>query len=384
MPISLYIEIEVFCILVLCYMLFKIGSGIDQIRNQRSFTVVMQLTIIAAGMDALQVGIDGASFFGAAIFNEVFCAAYYVSSIIMAFFMLRFICLVLNRRFWENRNKLILIALPLIVGIALPVASFWTEWIFYVDDFNHFHRGPLYLGYIACNFFYVVFVFVVTILSAFQKANYAERELFLSFCFFGVFSFASVMLQVVAPSLPTTIPGITLAILVVYLTNQSQMVSVDPLTRLNNLNQLNHFLVTRMEIVPECDKLYLFVMDVDCFKKINERYGSLEGDVILMDVARVLKKVCGPRGYFISRTGADNFSVVAELVDDTGAMSLAAEIRTKLLEYSENRPYRISMSIGFASLNEKMVSVPDFIDKARRNHKVVKKSANKNFVLKNA
>jgi len=384
MPISLYIEIEVFCILVLCYLLFKIGSGVDHIRNQKSFSVVMQLTIIAAGMDALQVGIDGATFFGASIFNEVFCASYYVASVIMGFSMLRFFCQVLKKRFWEHRGKLILISIPLVVGVALPVISFWTEWVFNVDDLNHFHRGPLFLVYIACNFFYVLFSFAIAAHSAIQKFNYPERDLFWSFCFFGVFSFAAVMLQVVVPSLPTTIPGITLALLLVYLTNQSQMVSVDPLTRLNNRNQLNRYLVDRMEIVPECDRLYLFVMDVDCFRNINSKYGALEGDVILSDVAQVLKDICGPRGDFISRTGGDNFSVVAELKDDTEAMALAAEIRNKLLEYSDYRPYRISMSIGFASLNEKMTSVPEFFDKAYGNHAVVKKSENKDFVFRKA
>lgn len=382
MLVSLYIEIEVFCLFILGYLFFKVSSGVDHIKNQKAFSVVIQLLFVAALLEVLQVAVDGREFYGAVIFNEVLCAGYYVSSVIMVFFMLRFICLVLKRNFDGSRKKILMFLVPLCLGVSLPILSFWTDSVFYVDDFNRFHHGELYFAYMACNFFYMMLAFVMAAHSAIQRFNYADRELYWSLCFFGVFTFVAVNLQLVVPYMPTTVPGITLALLLVYLVNQHQMVSIDPLTRLNNGNQLNHFLVSMLDRKPEFGRLYLFLMDVDCFKGINAKFGSLEGDEVLMDVARVLKEVCGPRGFFISRNAGDYFSVVAELEDDMEAMLLSAEIREKLLKISENRAYWISMSIGFASLKDGITSVPDFIEMAKRNHEVVRKSSNSEFVLK--
>ena len=54
----------------------------------------------------------------------------------------------------------------------------------------------------------------------------------------------------------------------------------------------------------------VMVCDLDGFKQVNDRYGHLEGDKVLRELAAKLKDVC--RGYdYVARMGGDEFVIVA-------------------------------------------------------------------------
>lgn len=69
--------------------------------------------------------------------------------------------------------------------------------------------------------------------------------------------------------------------------------------------------------------LYLMMLDVDDFKKINDIFGHLEGDFALKLVADSLKKVAADTSCFISRLGGDEFVVVCEKENDSHNATVA-------------------------------------------------------------
>jgi diguanylate cyclase (GGDEF)-like protein len=154
------------------------------------------------------------------------------------------------------------------------------------------------------------------------------------------------------------------AVLWVFLELQSRMISTDPLTKLNNRNQLNVFLDSKMGQNSAKGSLYLFVLDVDKFKDINDNFGHHEGDRALITVADVLKKVCGPRGHFISRFGGDEFNLVAELPDASAAEALKDAINEEIALRDETLPYRLCLSIGYATGRGKGETLKDLFERA--------------------
>ena len=96
------------------------------------------------------------------------------------------------------------------------------------------------------------------------------------------------------------------------------------------------------------------LIDVDDFKEINDTYGHGHGDVVLREIAQMLRS-CLRNNDFIARYGGDEFFIVV----DTGSRRVLEEIIRRIqrclekLNASEelNRP--VSLSMGYDLYNPK-------------------------------
>ncbi|MBT9778177.1 diguanylate cyclase [Clostridium sp. MCC353] len=94
----------------------------------------------------------------------------------------------------------------------------------------------------------------------------------------------------------------------------------------------------------------VFLIDVDCFKAVNDTYGHITGDCILRELAEHLQKCFGPSG-LIGRMGGDEFIV---LWKDCGNMEMIQKQAERLLtplSYSDSKngvtvPFTISVGIS--------------------------------------
>lgn len=79
---------------------------------------------------------------------------------------------------------------------------------------------------------------------------------------------------------------------------------VDRLTGLYN----RHYMMEKLEeAVKNGDPKFVTMIDIDDFKKINDRYGHNAGDYVLINVARIMREVCA--GCEISRWGGEEFLI---------------------------------------------------------------------------
>ena len=104
------------------------------------------------------------------------------------------------------------------------------------------------------------------------------------------------------------------------------------------------------------EKLFLFMIDVDNFKSINDCYGHLEGDNALIYTANVLKRACAPfrKRPYIARFGGDEFIVVLE-GEDQDAQRMEESIQALLKKDgmpSLKKP--LTLSIGWMKWEEGM------------------------------
>jgi diguanylate cyclase (GGDEF)-like protein len=139
---------------------------------------------------------------------------------------------------------------------------------------------------------------------------------------------------------------------------------MDKLTQVNNRQNLLSFL--EYKVLNHTEKLFLFMMDLDYFKTINDTYGHLEGDDALIRAATALKMACGDfkRRPYIARYGGDEFIVVIESTKPE-AEALIARIRESLdtLNKQANRPYELKFSIGVGEYHPGM-NANDLIEAA--------------------
>uniref|UniRef100_UPI0025E9F87F sensor domain-containing diguanylate cyclase n=1 Tax=Nitratifractor sp. TaxID=2268144 RepID=UPI0025E9F87F len=85
---------------------------------------------------------------------------------------------------------------------------------------------------------------------------------------------------------------------------------IDELTGLYNRFVFNQELTKRIDRARNLGKeLCLILFDLDHFKKINDQYGHMVGDQMLVEVARLLREVEGPED-FLGRWGGEEFVIM--------------------------------------------------------------------------
>lgn len=103
---------------------------------------------------------------------------------------------------------------------------------------------------------------------------------------------------------------------------------------------------------PECDNDLIFiVVDLDNFKPVNDRYGHLAGDQMLLQVKDVLLSVCRSTDDVI-RWGGDEFLIVCRDADRGYAEVLVERVRSRIADRAyalgQGNMGRTSTSIGYA------------------------------------
>jgi diguanylate cyclase (GGDEF)-like protein/hemerythrin-like metal-binding protein len=112
------------------------------------------------------------------------------------------------------------------------------------------------------------------------------------------------------------------------------------------------------------------MIDVDLFKKYNDRYGHLAGDDALRKVAAALQVTCRRPGDFTFRYGGEEFCVLATAVNVDDAKSLAENIRESVeslaIPHADNENEQIlTISVGVVSwIPSAVCKADDYISRA--------------------
>ena len=96
--------------------------------------------------------------------------------------------------------------------------------------------------------------------------------------------------------------------------------------------------------------LSLIMFDIDHFKKFNDTYGHLQGDVIIKEIANILRGSVRTID-FTARYGGEEFAVILPEVNAKGAAVVAERIRKTIEQHSfsgEDEPLFVTVSIGVA------------------------------------
>lgn len=95
--------------------------------------------------------------------------------------------------------------------------------------------------------------------------------------------------------------------------------------------------------------LALILLDLDHFKKVNDRYGHTVGDEILRGVAQVLRNEVRDSDV-VSRWGGEEFAILAPETPLAEAEQLAQRLRQKQADYQHPTVGQVTASFGVAEL----------------------------------
>ncbi|GBQ47593.1 diguanylate cyclase [Acetobacter ghanensis DSM 18895] len=162
---------------------------------------------------------------------------------------------------------------------------------------------------------------------------------------------------VIPPEFPTelhaTITNLTFLIGRVFRHLEEVENGRDPLTKVFNRRFLEVVIQNEITFALTHEKPFsLVILDIDHFKKINDRFGHLVGDEVLCFVAEIIAANVRAND-FIFRYGGEEFLVVLTETTTTEALACAERIRRALAEQaltlSSNDKVTVTLSGGVTS-----------------------------------
>lgn len=128
--------------------------------------------------------------------------------------------------------------------------------------------------------------------------------------------------------------------------DMARLASTDPLTGLHN--QREFYAHLERELADDSRRpVALALIDVDDFKRINDRFGHLVGDQVLVEIAGRLSNEGDGHGALIARVGGEEFGVVVPADGDPSPRVIAERLRASVQE-PINPVGAVTVSVGIA------------------------------------
>ncbi len=363
----LYISFNAFCIAELLMIFGKICKGIDKRMSQVMLAWFIVASVILLSSDVLwgvfeyYIGWDK---YPAASFavNSV----YHIFTGVVAYLWFLFSESEQGSRLAKSKSGILLSFLPLFVLISFVVGSNANQWVFYIDDNGQYRRGKYYIIIIIVCAGYILHTTIKAFVRAMKKENYLKKNQLFSLASFVIFPVAAGVLQVLFVGSPVLSGGIAFAVLHVYINSREILISIDPMTQLNNRTHMEDYLDGKMRSKPENKDLYVFIMDLDYFKHINDEFGHLEGDAAIVIAANTIRSIVDRTNYFACRYGGDEFVIVCETTKDFKPKEFLNMINERLSENAkrEGKAYDLHFSVGYKRYSPEFTDVREYLDEA--------------------
>ncbi len=347
-----YVLANIACIVFLSIVLFTLEKGIDKQVSTLFLARIMLLLMGYFASDSIWVLFE--------------CGVFHCSKIVMYILtIIPYVCLLTTAWVWfiyceivQGNNKILkqprffICSIPFLIAIIIIIIGIFTDYLFVIGDSGYLEYGFLYAILLSIPFGYLSLSSLKAFYRAFTSNRYSDHSLYIAMGVFPITPLVCGVLQAFFLTVPIMCYGATAAVLMLYITATENRISRDPLTNINNRQEMHRYLTQKMKPRSQKMNLYLMILDVDHFKEINDKYGHIEGDRALVTVAQALQISCADakNRAFISRFGGDEFIVVMEADNEQQVRNTAELIRENITKLNEESgaAFTLEACIGYA------------------------------------
>ena len=362
----LYLEINIFSLVLIGIVLLK-TMGLSQMVAQSHFAMSIIAEMVFFVSDTLFVLVNEGVLPGGKPVMMACKEVYFLATAAMCFFWFIYFEHLRETRFVKRRSYVLYSTSILWLMVIALLANLFNHSLFYIDESGVYRRGPFFILTYILSYSYVLIAFIRVMINLKRDTEATNKDLLIRLAFFPLFPGISGVLQFIYPRLPIACATISITTLYLYLTWVDQLISLDPLTGLNNRKQLTHTFNNLSKSHEDQDKIRLYLIDVNHFKQINDTYGHLQGDNALKIIAEALKAACKGenKGTVIARYGGDEFVILVSENNNDETIDLKERIKEKLKELSKKKsvPFELTVSVGSAC-SDNGDSLKDLILKA--------------------
>ena len=360
----LYIQICIIGLAILLIPLLNRQCGYGQ--EQRLFRAVILVVMFDLVFETLGWSLDGKVFPGSYALTYAVNFFTILLQPMMGLLWLYYTFEKLGMRLPNKSPLHAVCAFPILVNALLLLTNHWTNFIFTISPDGVYTRGNLFWIDVIASFAYPVTASVLALSASKKAKNRAQKRDCYVLASFILPPVAAALIQVLWYGTFLFLIGFAIALLIVFVNLQNEQITIDFLTRTNNRASLIAYYERKVHALRPGFSLYLFMIDVDFFKRINDTYGHVIGDQVLTTVADQLKAVCAGQRCFLARLGGDEFGILLEAEHTEEARAFAERIESALDEFNgdSNLSHPVTLSVGYAACDVEDCPIDRLIQQA--------------------
>ena len=219
-----------------------------------------------------------------------------------------------------------------------------------IDASGAITYGPLHIVVTSVSLLYLIAATAVAAQARVKATTSAQRHMSTVFILFMIAPAVAGVFTAFVPDTPVAVASIMISVVFVIMSMQESRISSDVLTGLNNRRRADAYLEESMGHASHEHPLYLFIIDMDYFKAINDTYGHLEGDHALQLMADALRNACAQSNAFAARWGGDEFVVICAHGMESEPEAMVVAIRNALASVvgDAHVAYQLNCTVGYA------------------------------------
>ena len=243
-----------------------------------------------------------------------------------------------------------------VIEAALLILNFFFPIVFRISESNVYERGSYYMLFVIIGFVLILYGYAYYLLAKLQNPSlrYFPVIEFLMPIFLGnIIQMWIYGISILPVCFAIAFAGITISL-------QNECIYVDKLTGVYNRYELDRVLKSRS--LRKNGKVAAMMLDLNGFKAINDTYSHEEGDVALVNFARILSRAVVSDGIVI-RFAGDEFIIILHRSKDIDLEAYKAKLQAKVDEYNKTsgKPYALSTAIGGKIIDVNRENVNDLV-----------------------
>lgn len=343
-----YVQTNIVCVLILIITAVSLNKTNIFPATRRVFNRLIYVCMLICVSDLVAWYFNGSTVRGAIPLLHLSNMVYFAAITTVSYVWLTYVNLRLKKpEDHVKRNHLD--AIPLAVMLLVILINPLTRFLFSIDSNGIYSREAGVYFHWVISWGYLFLATGRVIREMVRAKSKTEKMQFFPMVWFVFLPALGAVLQMFFYGLISTQCGLALSILIIAFNFQSDEISRDVLTGLNNRRALeNHFI----ELLQKNNSnLTVLMCDIDRFKTINDTLGHAAGDVVLKRMADALKKVCGSYGgeVFLCRYGGDEFILCATGMDSIRIAGLTAAIEKSISDLNAQCDDELNFGISVGS-----------------------------------
>lgn len=251
-----------------------------------------------------------------------------------------------------KKKTVVLIGIPTLLSALFVITNPITNLVFNIEEgANAYSRNSGIFVTWAVMWGYILFGFVYSFILLIKAPNKVVRKQYKPLVSFIIFPAIASITQILVYGISTSQAGVTIGLFTIFITLTGNAVVSDKLTGINNRSGMGNYLVNLFD--GEKKKMTVFMLDLNDFKQVNDKFGHAVGDVALKVASDVLKqslKTINER-LFLCRFGGDEFVIVGRNITEYTVEKIKNDIieNSKNVSKSGKYPFTIEFSVGVAT-----------------------------------
>ena len=334
------LEISIFEFIVMTIVLYNQIMYIPQ--NSKYKRVVVELStslsLMIFGNGVLSC-VNGTNFFGSYYINYVFTVIYFLLNGLVPLLWFKYMFIFYDTSPKKSISQIT--AIPYLLYLILIFINCFTDILFSINSNNQYQREDGFWLIVILNMTYILASVVVIILAITRNRGFRSegKHILLGMLLVAL----GIVLQLYFWEDSFILLTFLLFMLIVFLRFQNLEMLVDPLTGLGNRRRMQLYIDKLSR--KRKGEFSAIVFDIDDFKDINDLYGHIYGDRVLIVISKILEKSAGNKKITCIRYGGDEFIVITPKEE---VNEFIAKFKKLLSEFNDHKefPSKIDVSIG--------------------------------------